>query len=146
MLMMTSLPNIWSLQRHHFTPTSTRTMQENMSPCPSIITLLLVPLKVCSPIMSHHRRSTLLPDTRNNPVLEGISSRSILCSPVKISIPVIPLTGELDAILNFQTSSSLPMIFWQFQVRVLPCILSISNTHVEAADSAVAVERIFSGG
>jgi hypothetical protein len=29
---------------------------------------------------------------------------------------------------------------------VLPCILSISDTHVEAAGSAVAVERIFSGG
>ena len=150
MLMMTSLLNIWSLQRCYFTPTSMRTMQENMPPHQFMIThVLLVPLNVRSLIMSHHKRSTLLPNTRNNPVQKGISSRSILCFLMKILIPVTPSAGGLDAILNFRTSLSLPMIFWKFLVKVLVCILSIyaiHHTHVKAVGSAVAVERIFSGG
>ena len=105
---------------------SMRTILENISPHQSKITpLLLVHLNICSLlIMSHHNRSTLLPDTRDNPVQEGISWRHILCFLVKILRPVTPLAGGLDTCLNFRTSLSLPVIFWQFQVRVLVCILS----------------------
>jgi hypothetical protein len=75
-----------------------------------------------------------------------MSFSSITSSPVRISTDAIQSNGGSDAVLSFPISFFLPEISSRSLVR-LPNLTAFSfQSHLLLLGSAVAVERIFSGG
>ena len=59
---------------------------------------------------------------------------------------MIHFIGGMDAVLNFRIYIALFVIYSQFQVCNLLLYYAVSNLIYGLKGSAVAVERIFSGG